>query len=100
MKASRSLYRLLLRLGPADLRAKFGTEMETLFLADLERARGLQKIGVWLRGVADVARHATGARQDAWNRFRKTSAYVEYRSGGWWMDTLRYDLRHAMRAMG
>src|SRR6185503_3352564 len=29
-----------------------------------------------------------------------TSAYVEYDSGGVWMDTFRYDLRHAMRAMG
>ena len=51
------------------------------------------------RGIADMIRHGVGARQDAWHRYRQTSAYVEYRTGGWWMDTLRYDLRHAIRAM-
>jgi putative ABC transport system permease protein len=99
MQASRSFYRMLLRLCPADLRREFGGEMEELFAASLSKARGAGKIGVWLRAVVDVLRHGLGARQDAWNRFRNTSAYVEYRSGGWWMDTLRYDLRHALRAM-
>ena len=49
--------------------------------------------------MADVLRHGLGARQDSWQKFRKTSAYVEYESRGFWMDTLRYDLRHAIRAM-
>ena len=40
MKASRSLYRLLLRLCPPDLRTEFGDEMEALFLQSLQRARG------------------------------------------------------------
>jgi putative ABC transport system permease protein len=99
MHTNRSLYRLLLRLCPADLRAEFGAEMEALFLADLSRASGLGKTGVWMRAIGDVMRHGVGARQDGWRRFSKTSAYVEYRQGGWWMDTLRYDLRHAFRAM-
>jgi len=99
MMASRSFYRLLLRLCPPDLRAEFGAEMEALFVADLARARGLRKVRVWTRAMADVLRHGLGARRDAWHRFRKTSAYVESGTGGWWMDTLRYDLRHAVRAM-
>jgi putative ABC transport system permease protein len=99
MNTSQSFYRVLLRMCPLDLRAEFGAEMEALFLADLARARGLGKISVWLRAIADVMRHGLGARQDAWHRFRKTSAYVESSPGGWWMDTLRYDLRHALRAM-
>jgi len=99
MRASRSLYRLLLRLCPADLRHEFGAEMEEMFAAALSRAHGAAKVGVWLRAIVDVLRHGIGARRDAWDRFSKTSAYVEYRTGGWWMDTLRYDLRHALRAM-
>ena len=99
MHASQSLYRVLLRLCPADLRAEFGAEMEALFLADLQRARGLGKIRVWTRAIADVLRHGTGARNDAWHRHRQTSAYVEYESGRFLMDTWRYDLRHALRMM-
>jgi putative ABC transport system permease protein len=100
MSTSRSFYRLLLRLCPADLRSQYGDEMETLFLQSLSGARGIGKAGVWARAVLDVVRHGIGARRDSWQKFRKTSAYVEYRAGGWWMDTLRYDLRHAIRAMG
>jgi putative ABC transport system permease protein len=99
MTASRFCYRLLLRLCPADLRREFGAEMEELFLAALSRASAFGKIGVWMRACSDVLRHGVGARQDSWHRFSKTSAYVEYRTGGWWIDTLRYDLRHAVRAM-
>ena len=99
MTVSRSLYRLLLRLCPADLRSQFGAEMEAIFLQSLERARGLGKTRIWRRAVVDVIRHGLGARQDSWQKRRRTSAYVEYESPGFWMDTLRYDLRHAVRAM-
>ena len=100
MKASRSLYRMLLRLCPPDLQRDFGGEMEAMFVQSLQNARGVGKARVWARAIADVIRHGVGARQDGWHRYRQTSAYVEYRTGGWWMDTLRYDLRHAIRAMG
>ena len=70
-----------------------------MFLQSLLRARGIGKARVWARAVTDVIRHGIGARQDSWHKFRKTSAYVESEGGGWWMDTLRYDLRHAIRAM-
>ncbi len=99
MHASQSFYRLLLRLCPADLRAEFGDEMESVFLQSLQRARGWRKAGVWARTIADVLRHGIGARQDSWHKLRKTSAYVEYETRGFWMDTLRYDLRHAIRSM-
>jgi putative ABC transport system permease protein len=99
MKTSRSLYRLLLRLCPVDLRSQYGEEMEALFLQSLQRARGVGVLRLWTRAVVDVIRHGIGARRDAWTEFSKTSAYVEYRTGGWWMDTLRYDVRHAIRGM-
>jgi putative ABC transport system permease protein len=99
MKTSRSLYRVLLRLCPADLRLQYGAEMEALFLQSLQRAQGIGVLGIWIRALADVIRHGIGARRDVWTQFSKTSAYVEYRAGGWWMDTLRYDVRHAIRAM-
>ena len=62
MPTSRSLYRLLLRLCPADLRAEFGEEMESLFLAELSRTSGVGKVRVWLRAVNDMLRHGFGAR--------------------------------------
>ena len=96
---ARHLYRWLLRLCPADLRAEFGVEMEAMFLASLARARGIGKLRVWIRATSDVLRHGPGARNDAWHRLRKTSAYIEYDTKGFWMDTLRYDLRHAARMM-
>jgi putative ABC transport system permease protein len=99
MKTSRALYRTLLRLCPPDLRAEFGAEMEEMFAAELGRTRGLGRIRVWARAIADVLRHGTGARNDAWHRYRQTSAYVEYDSRRIWMDTWRYDLRHALRMM-
>ena len=99
MHASQTFYRLLLRLSPADFRAEFGAEMEALFLADLDRARGLGKVRVWARAAGDVLRHGPGVRNDAWRRDSKTSAYVEYEGGRFLMDTWRYDLRHALRMM-
>jgi putative ABC transport system permease protein len=99
MKIARSIYRLLLRVCPADLRSHYGDEMEALFLQSLQRARGIGVARLWLRAMADVIRHGIGARRDSWTQFSRTSAYVEYRAGGWWMDTLRYDVRHAIRAM-
>ena len=99
MPASRTFYRVLLRMCPPDLRAEFGAEMEALFLADLARARGVGKVGVWARAIADVLRHGLGARNDSWSRVRHTSAYVDYETGRFWMDTWRYDLRHALRMM-
>jgi putative ABC transport system permease protein len=99
MRSSQSIYRVLLRMCPPDLRAEFGAEMEALFLADLARARGFGKIKVWTRAIPDVLRHGLGARNDSWNRARQTSAYVDYETGRFWMDTWRYDLRHALRMM-
>jgi putative ABC transport system permease protein len=99
MNISRAIYRALLRLCPRDLTAEFGAEMEALFLAELSRSRGVGKAGVWRRAVSDVLRHGFGARNDRWKRYRKTSAYVEYDTRGWSMETWRYDLRHAVRAM-
>lgn len=92
-------YRTLLRLFPADLRAEYGAEMERMFLADLAAARGPRRAWLWLRAIGDACRHGLGARLDRWTRFSKTQGYVEYEPRRWWMDTLRYDLRHAVRGL-
>ena len=84
---------------PPDLRREFGAEMEAAFLVELERARGFGKIRLWSRAIGDVLRHGLGARHDTRQRDRRTSAYVEYETGRFWMDTWRYDLRHALRMM-
>ena len=99
MQPSRAFYRALLRMCPPDLRREFGAEMEAVFLLELERARGFGKIRLWSRAIGDVLRHGLGARNDVWHRDRRTSAYVEYETGRFWMDTWRYDLRHALRMM-
>ena len=65
MRASRSFYRSLLRLCPRELRVEFGAEMKGVFLADLERAKGLAKARAWWNALADVIRHGLGARHDA-----------------------------------
>src|SRR5687768_15187644 len=99
MHADRAFYRVLLRMCPPDLRRDFGAEMEAAFLLELERTRGFGKIRLWSRAIGDVLRHGLGARNDVWHRDRQTSAYVEYETGRFWMDTWRYDLRHALRMM-
>jgi hypothetical protein len=103
VKISRWLYRFLLRLCPADLRAEYGDEMEAVFLHSLQHARGVGIGAVWVQAIADVVRHGLGARRDTRASFSRTSAYieshVESHRGGWWMDTLRYDVRYAMRTM-
>jgi putative ABC transport system permease protein len=93
------LYRWLLRLFPPDLRAEYGAEMERMLLAEMAAARGSHRLRLWARAIADACRHGVGSRLDAWTRFSKTQSYVEYEPRRFWMDTLRYDLRHALRAM-
>jgi putative ABC transport system permease protein len=96
---AQQIYRLLLRGFPADMRHEFGGEMERLFLSELAQARGLDRVKLWARAVGDAARHGLGVRRDHYHRVRNTSSYVEYRAGSSWMDTLRYDLRHALRTI-
>lgn len=95
----RHRYRALLRLFPADLREEYGAEMERMFLAELTESRGIRRWWLWTRAVLDACRHGIGARLDLWTRFSKTQGYVEYESRRWWMDTLRYDIRHAVRGL-
>ena len=99
MSNEHRLYRRLLRLFPPDLQAQYGVEMERLFLEKLAATRGPRRWWLWARLMADACRHGMGSRLDAWTRFSTTLSYVEYEPWRWWMDTLRYDLRHALRMM-
>ena len=100
MKASRSFYRLLLRLCPPDLRARVrrrdGSAVPAVAAA---RARRRQSCacGRARSPTCFVTASARGGQlATSSGRPRRTSST---NSGGWWMDTLRYDLRHAIRAM-
>lgn len=80
------LYRLLLRLQPRPFRQKYGAEMERAFVQLLGRERTFRgAAAVWLGGITDLLR----------------SAVVERRASpcrkGHLMDTLRTDLRQALR---
>ena len=99
MPTSRSLYRLLLRLCPADLRAQFGNEMEAPFCSRsaAHAASGRRGCGRGRSRMSFATASARGGTAGGRSgRLRRTSSTE---SGGWWMDTLRYDLRHAIRAM-
>ena len=100
MMVSRSLYRLLLRLCPPDLRAEFGAEMEALFLAEHRASARVAEKRVCGRGRSGTCCVTVSARGriagSASARPQPTSSTTQKGSR---METLRYDLRHAVRTM-
>ncbi len=64
MSAER-LYRLLLRLYPADFRSEYGREM-TLLFRDEYRTRDITAIAFWVSMVWDAARSAISMWMDVW----------------------------------
>ncbi len=64
MSAER-LYRLLLRLYPADFRSEYGREM-TLLFRDEYRTRDITAIAFWVSMVWDTARSAISMWVDVW----------------------------------
>lgn len=96
MGAARRVYRLLLRAYPAELRERDGAEMEAAFLHLLRRDRlrhGWPGVGrCWAGAVADVARSAGVAW---WRRL----VGMTTTTGGGFMETLRWDVRLAVRTL-
>jgi len=89
-------YRLMLRLLPADFRARFGDDMALLFVerrreaGDSPHARAL----VWTRGIADLVRHGMAERYRS-DPHRPGSP----RRRTPLMERLLSDLRYALRGL-
>ena len=93
MTAPDSLYRLLLRALPADLRAEFGDDMAQLFRDQRAAAAGhpFAVMALWIASAGDVLREAISARAPL-SRPRVFS----WRS---LMRTFSVDLRHGLRLL-
>ena len=106
MTSTSRLYRTLLRCFPAAIRREFGDEMEQWFLSQLNGTRGFARVRLWFQALLDAVRHGLGARLDARRRrrgshggTRSTKTHDGIQPNRWLMDTLQYDLRHALRLM-
>jgi len=99
MRGLSSVYRLLLRAFPADFRARFGADMETLFATRLAEARGSlrARIAVWAAALADVARHAPAEQLSAFRRHRNPP-WMQ-RTRGSVMEPFLRDVRVGARAL-
>ena len=91
-------YRLLLRLFPGAFRRRYAAEMIDFYRARRAAVRGKAVAGLWLRIVMDVIgsatlEHADTARFNPSNRVRRTGREAT-------MDTLKQDLRLALRGLG
>ncbi len=115
VRLSIGAYRVAARLLPADFRARFGAELVATF-ADMARERhargGLAGLArLWGQAAYDVVRQATGER---WNRRRRPDAarglrapsdrpparrVIEERGDAGMLETLRQDVRFAMRTL-
>jgi putative ABC transport system permease protein len=92
------MYRLLLRLFPADMRAAFGEEMVDHFVRRRAEAKGRAVASLWFRAAIDAARHGLGARLDRVPSRRRHTHAVQP-APRWSMESLRYDVRHSARMM-
>ena len=92
-RASRVLYRAVLRLYPANFRERFGDDLDRDF-ADLIEQRGA--IAAWRRVAADLFRSLTDTHAHAHGERRRLP--VPYR-GERPMSSLMFDIRHAIRAL-
>src|SRR5262245_3176647 len=92
-------YRLLLRLYPRPFRDRFGRDMRDLFVDRVRRADRAQRAALWIRTLADAARHAPGARFDEWRDRRPDAARRACGGRRRPMETILRDLRYAARSL-
>ena len=93
-----SLYRLLLFAFPRRVRREYGDEMVRMFEAQLRSARvtGNSRVRLWISAAADAIVYGIA------ERFGEPSHRPHFdvpRRGRWrsWMDSMRLDLRYAIR---
>lgn len=100
-------YRILLRFFPPHVRRQDGDEMEALFARQHARVHGVARLHLWLRATGDAVRHGIGGRFDQMRRRPQRKERAAVSPGAtpapgwrrWWMDTFRYDVRHAWRLL-
>jgi putative ABC transport system permease protein len=91
---SARLYRLLLRIYPHEFRDRFGDDLERDF-ADLIAARGA--LAAWRSVLADLVRSVPSTYNHVGPSRRRRRLF--YAHGESAMGTLRFDIRHALRAL-
>jgi predicted permease len=98
-------YRVLLRILPAAFRQRHQTELETAFLACLERSRQRGRragmLSAWVGGVLDLVATAIVLRMDAHRRSMIAALSQPHESqGDSFMMNLWHDVRYAVRMVG
>jgi putative ABC transport system permease protein len=92
-------YRWLLRCFPRDVRDAYGGEMRELFESRLAQRRGWSRAAFWLCAIGDALRHGLGERAErCWRKIARPRT-LGLLLARWWMDTLRHDLRYALRML-
>src|SRR4029453_15668857 len=92
-------YGWLLSCFPRDVRDAYGDDMRELFESRLSQRHGASRVRFWLLAIGDAVWHGLGERAERrWRRIAhpRTFALLLAR---WWMDTLRHDLRYALRML-
>ena len=102
----RRLYRVLLWAFPRTMRDDMGTDMESLFAAQIERTRGVARLRLFCRALADALYHGLAERYAARPHAHGFASAAHQSPIGrhrderrWWMDTLEHDLRYAWRTL-
>src|SRR5262245_20053127 len=92
-------YGWLLCCFPRDVRDAYGADMRELFELRLSRRRGVSRAAFWLCALGDALRHGIGERiERRWRRIARPRTFGLLLAR-WWMDTLRHDLRYALRML-
>jgi putative ABC transport system permease protein len=115
VRASVRAYGLAVRLFPAAFRARFGDELVGTFAevaADRHRRHGPRGLArLWIQATADLTAHAGGERWAAWRgresglplrderRRRPRPVIQDVRGGAGMLETLRQDVRFAVRTL-
>ncbi len=92
-RASRALYRVMVRLYPADFRERFANDLDRDF-ADLLAQRG--RVAAWRRVTTDLSRSLTATHAHAHGERRRLPIPSP---GERPMSSLMFDVRHAIRAL-
>ena len=92
-RASRALYRVMVRLYPADFRERFANDLDRDF-ADLLAQRG--RVAAWRRVTTDLSRSLTDTHAHAHGERRRLPIPSP---GERPMSSLMFDVRHAIRAL-
>src|SRR6185295_3776639 len=95
-----TLYRLLLRALPREVRHDFGEDMVQMFrdYRRDERGRPVRMLTLWAAAIGDVAVQATRARSAA-SVVGRTNVRSTGQAAGVFMRSVSFDIRHGFRLL-